>query len=166
MSPNETKVLYPVSLICCFIVLPLPVVAGPVFDDLFNYPVVDQHCPANNDTEGMGLASQGKCEWIVLSKESPLGQTFKLGDKAAMLWRVSTGICHWPDSWQEGEEVTFTLYDSPAKWKKLYSRTSDFAHKWFKWDIPFDCHVPAKPGQQFYFELTHNGGGDNAINNE
>jgi hypothetical protein len=160
----KQKLLYQFSLICCFIFLSLPVVAGPVFDDLLNYPVVDQRCPANNETEGLGLAAQGKCEWIVLSKERPIGQTFKLGDKATMLWRVSTGISHWPDSWQEGEEVTFTLYDSPAKGKKLYSRTLDFAHKWFKWDIPFDCHVPAKPGQQFYFELTHNGGGDNAIN--
>jgi heparan-sulfate lyase len=148
----------------CFIVSCPPLLAGPVLDDLLNYPVVDQRCIAGDDAEAMGLAIRGKCEWAVLSKETPLGQTIRLGDKAEMLWRVSTGICHWQDSWQEGEEVTFSVYDSPARNKKLYSRTLDFAHKWFKWDIPFDCHIPARPGAEFYFELTHNGGGDNRIN--
>lgn len=139
--------------------------AGPLLDDLLNYPIIDQHVQSDEDkTEGLGLVTQGKAKWIELSKEQPLGQTFTLGPNAVVLWRVFTGICFWPDSWQEGESVTFTLYDSPNKKNKLYSRTLSFEQKWFKWDVPFDVHVKTKPGASFFFELTHNGGGDNKIN--
>lgn len=152
-------------LAACFIVLSLPAVAGPVFDDLLNYPVVDQRCPTDPATpEGMYLAVQGKCQWAVLTRETPVGQTFTVGENADVLWRVGVGICHWPDSWQDGEDVTFTLYDSPEKKKKLYSRTVDSAHRYYKWDVPFNVRTKAKPGQVFYFELTHNGGADNKIN--
>lgn len=157
------KTLLALALLAGCIVLPVSVSAGPVFDDLLNYPVVDQRCPASAQNEGLSLAGHGKATWHNLTKESPIGQTITLGPKAAKLWRVCVGLCWYPDNWIKGEEVTFTLYDSPAKRKKLYSRTLDFDHKWHKWDVPFDCHIPAKPGQSFYLELTHNGGGDNGV---
>ncbi len=138
--------------------------SGPLLEDLLNYPVVDQRVQEGNETEGLGLIVQGKAKWVELTKEQPVGQTFKLGPNADILWRIHTGICFWPDSWQEGESVTFTLYDSPAKQKKFYSRTLSFEQKWFKWDVPFDVHVKTKPGASYYFEITHNGGGDNTIN--
>ncbi len=146
------------------IVLASSLQAGPVFDDLLNYPVVDQRCPAGNDTEGMGLAVQGKCQWTVLTRETPVGQTIKVGDNADKLWHICVGVCHWPDSWQQGEDVTFTLWDSPAKKKQLYTRTIDFDHKYYKWDVAYNVRIPTKPGATYYFELTLNGGGDNKIN--
>lgn len=140
------------------------VCAGPLLDDLLNYVVVDQRSPEEAPKEeGMGLVSQGSAAFLELTKEQPVGQTFRLGPNADVLWRVCVGICHWPDSWQPGEEVTFTLYDSPERTKKLYSRTLDFDHKWFKWDVAYDMHLPTKPDSGYYFELTHNGGGDNLI---
>jgi hypothetical protein len=157
------KTLLALTLLAGCIVLPFGASAGPVFDDLLNYPVVDQRCPADATNEGLALAGHGKATWHNLTKEAPIGQTVTLGPKAAKLWRVCVGLCWYPDNWVKGEEVTFTLYDSPAKRRKLYSRTIDFDHKWHKWDVPFDCHTPAKPGRSFYFELTHNGGGDNGI---
>ncbi|MDH7601291.1 MAG: heparinase II/III family protein, partial [Armatimonadota bacterium] len=139
--------------------------AGPVLDDLLNYPVVDQKCPEEIiKEEAMGLVSQGRAAFLTLSKETPLGQTFRVGSNASVLWRICVGICHWPDSWQQGEEVTLTIYDSPQKRTKFYSRTIDFDHKWFKWDVAFDVHLPTLPNTDYYFELTHNGKGDNAIN--
>ncbi len=136
-----------------------------MLDDLLNYPVVDQRCPEETiKEEAMGLIKQGKAAFITLSKENPLGQTFRVGKNANVLWRICLGICHWPDSWQQGEEVTLTLYDSPEKREKLYSRTIDFEHKWFKWDVVFDVHLPTSPNADYYFELTHNGGADNSIN--
>lgn len=152
------------SIVIVLLLLSTSAFAGPVLDDLLNYPVVDQKCPADSNTEGMGLISQQQAKFITLSKEQPLGQTFKLGPDADILWRICLGICHWPDSWQQGEEVTMTLYDSPAKTNKLYSRTIDFDHKWFKWDIAYDIHLPTKPNTEYYVELTHNGAGDNKIN--
>ncbi len=135
--------------------------AGPTFDDVLNYAVVDQQCPpGEKHPEGLVLAVQGKTRWAQLSKSSPLGQIFVLGPKADKLWRVVVGICHWPDSWQPGEEVTFSLYDSPAKGTKLYSRTLTYDHKWSKWDTPFDVHLRVRPGARLYFELTHNGAGE------
>lgn len=139
--------------------------AGPTFDDILNYAVVDQQCPPGEEhPEGLVLAVQGKTRWAQLSKASPLGQRFTLGPKADKLWRVVVGICHWPDSWQPGEEVTFSLYDSPAKAREFYSRTLTYDHKWSKWDTPFDVHLKVQPGASFYLELTHNGAGDDLIN--
>ena len=80
------------------------------------------------------------------------------------LWRVATGICHWPDSWQEGETITFTLYDSPTKTKKLYSRTPRLRPQVVQVGCRVRYRLATKPGQEFYFELTHNGGGDNKVN--
>lgn len=142
---------------------PLPSRTGPVLDDLLNYAVVDQRCPAQASNEGLSLAGHGKATSLPLSKEQPLGQTFRVGPKAAKLWRVCVALCWYPDNWREGEAVTFTLWDSPAKKRKLYSRVIDFEHKWFKWDVPFDVMIPTKPNAEYYFELTHNGGGDDSI---
>jgi hypothetical protein len=163
---NRVRVLFPVAA-ASLLLLPAaaPAGAGPVFDDALNYAVVDQACPPlDPPQEGLILVSQGKAQWVQLTSKSPVGQSFTLSDRARRLWRVFVGISHWPDSWQEGEEVTFSLYDSPEKRTRLYSRTLDFAHKWSKWDTAFDVNVEAAPGQSFYFELTHNGGGDDRIN--
>lgn len=157
------KMTAALALLAGFIALPARLWAGSVFDDLLNYPVIDQRCPADAQNEGLALEGHGKATWHNLTKEQPIGQTVTLGPKAAKLWRVCVGLCWYPNNWGEGEDVTFTLWESPSKRKKLYSRTLDFEHKWHKWDVPFDCHVPAKPGQTFYFELTHNGGGDNGV---
>ena len=113
--------------------------------------------------EGLELVAQKKAEFLTLSKESPLGQTFVAGPKAVRLSRISTGLCFWPDSWQTGEDVTFSVYDSPAKNKKLFSRTLTFEHRWHKWDVPFDIDIKVNPGSTYYWEVTHNGGGDNNI---
>lgn len=162
----------PVSLLLLSFALALPALsavgsdpAGPTLDDMLNYAVVDQRCPAESvKEEGMGLVTQGKAQFVALTAQQPLGQTFTLGPTADILWRVCVGICHWSDSWQEGEEVTFTLWDSPEKNVRLYSRTIGFDHKWFKWDVVFDTHLQVQPDTQYYFELTHNGAGDNTIN--
>lgn len=144
--------------------LPSVAHAGPALDDILNNPVVDQRSPANGETsEGLVLIAQKKAQFITLSKEQSLGQTFVTGPNAERLWRVSVGLCFWPDSWQKGEEVTFALYDGPQKSRKLYSRTLDYDHAWFKWDVPFDVNLPVKPNQKLYWEVTHNGGADNSI---
>jgi len=145
------------------IVLVAPVQAGKVFDDLLNYPVLDQQCPAVRTNEGLSLAGHGGAQSMILSKENPLGQTITVGPKADVLWRICVAVSWYPHNWQVGEEVTFTLWNSPSKTKKLYSRTLDFDHKWFKWDVPFDIQLPTKPNAAYYFELTHNGGADNSI---
>lgn len=140
--------------------------AGPVFDDLLNYPVVDQRCPAELiKEEGLGLVVRdaNTADAVILSPTQPVGQSFVLGPDMHVLWRVSTGIFHWPDDWTENESVTFTLWDSPRKTRQFYTRTIPFRFKWHKWDVPFDCHVQAPPGTSFYFELSHNGGDDNRI---
>ena len=140
------------------------VAAGPVFEEYLDYAVVDHKCPAANSVdESMVLLVRGRIQTVTLSKESPVGQTITMGPNAHTLWRVSTGVCHWEGKWDQGEEVTFTLWDSPAKAHKLYSRTIDYAHKRHKWDVGYDVHLPTKPGTQYYFEFTHNGGGDNSI---
>ncbi|MGQ9808108.1 MAG: heparinase II/III family protein [Armatimonadota bacterium] len=163
---NLVRFALPLGLLLCLAAaVSSDAAPGPVFDDALNYAVVDQTCPPVDPAqEGLVLVAQGKAQWVQLSSKSPVGQTFTLSDRARRLWRIFVGISHWPDSWQEGEAVTFTLYDSPEKRTKLYSRTLDFDHKWSKWDTAFDVDIEAAPGQSFYFELTHNGGGDDRVN--
>ena len=138
--------------------------AGPVFDDYLNYAVVEQRCPASNTgTEGMALRSDGRAPVTQLTREGSLGQTIRMGPKANQLWKIYTGISREGD-WQDGETVTFTLWDSVAKVKKLYSRTLDYRQKWHKWDVPFDVHIPTKPNTEYYFEITLSGtGGDGKL---
>lgn len=143
------------------------VLAGDVFDAYLNYPMMDVECRKDtggrHQGDGLVLAVRNLCGMTELTPDRPLGQTFKIGPDADILYRISTGICHWPDEWTENESITFTLYDSPAKKKKLYSRTIPFAQKWHKWDIPFDVELPTKPGTEYYFEIVHNGGDDNKL---
>ena len=143
--------------------------ASPVgadrLDDILNYAVVDQRSTDGPDLdEGMVMISRGRAKWLKLTADAPVGQTFKLGPKAKTLWRISVGISHWPDSWQEGEAITFTLYDSPEKKQKLHSHELSYELRSFKWDTSFDIYKPTEPGTEYYFELTHNGGGDGIIN--
>lgn len=138
--------------------------AGPLFDDLLNYAVIDQQCPRELiKEEGLGLATSGRAEFTTLTSGQPLGQTFRTGPEADQLWRVCVGLNHWPGEWETGEAVTFTLWDSPEKGEQLYSRTVAFEEKWHKWDTPFDIYLPTRPETDYYFELTHNGGGDDAV---
>ncbi|MFQ3549793.1 MAG: heparinase II/III family protein [Armatimonadota bacterium] len=139
--------------------------AQTLLDDLLNYPYIHAKVPVDpeNINEGMHFLANGTCQWQTLSKEKPLGQTFKTGPDTIKLWRIATGICHWPDKWGEEEAVTFTVWDSPKKNTKLYSRTLTHREKWHKWDIVFDIYMDAKPNTEYYFEITHNGGGDNDI---
>lgn len=144
----------------------VPVHAGPIFDEMLNYAVVDQtSTPGGTDAEGIVLVANGRAnaQWTNLTRETPIGQTFRVGANADQLWRVLVGLCHWPDCWGENEAVTFTLYDSPEKKRKLYTRTIPYANKSFKWDTAFDIMIPTKPETSYYFELTHNGGGNNLI---
>lgn len=137
--------------------------AGPVFDDYLNYPVVDQRCPADNERDdGLVLATHGQATAVELKKEQPIGQTIQLGPDADKLWTISVGLSR-DSGWDEGEEVTFTLWDSPAKKQKLCSRTLDAKRRWHKWDVPYNVYMPTTPGSTYYFELTHNGGGDDLI---
>lgn len=141
--------------------------AGEVLDDLPVYPVVDTACtkssPVRHKCEGLVLVSQGTATLVPVTKDEPVGQTFRVGDKARVLWRVSLGICYWPNDWTEGEAITLTLYDSPARDQKLYTRTVTFERKWTKWDTGFDVHLPTQPDKEYYFELTYDGPADGEI---
>ncbi len=144
----------------------VPVSAGPVLDDLLNYPVVDSKVPAGEKRGGgLGLASKKPevASMVELKVGEPLGQTFVTGPNTDRLWRVMVGLCFWPGVWDEGESVTFTLYDGPEKNNKLYERTIEYGDNWFKWDTPFDMDLESGPNKKYYFELVLHGGGDGKI---
>lgn len=140
-------------------------VAADTLDDILNYAVVDQRSTDGPDLdEGLVMIARGRAKWLELTPDAPVGQTFRLGPNAKTLWRISAGISHWPDSWQEGESITFTLYESPEKKNTYYTHTIPYELRSFKWDISFDIYKPTEPGSEYYFEITHNGGGDGKLN--
>ncbi|MFQ3548211.1 MAG: heparinase II/III family protein [Armatimonadota bacterium] len=160
------RFIFNILLILVFITsLSVSGTALAVFDDILNYPIVDTECPQDrNHIEGLSLAGRGIASYVTLSRNNPVGQTIKVHmSNAQMLWRICLGICYYPNCWTENEILTMTVWDSPIKNKKLYSRTLTFEDKWYKWDIPFDVKIPAKKGDSFYLELTTNGDDDNSI---
>ncbi len=139
-------------------------VGGEVLNDLLNYPYVDQSSVERHiEHEGLSLAGKKLAGYVVCSPDEPVGQTFTVGSDTHKLMRIYVSFCNYPNCWEEGEELTFSLYDSPEKSTKHYSRTIGYAEKWMKWDFAFDTCLPCKPLDQFYFEITHNGGGDGNI---
>ena len=64
----KRRLILTALLLAAYIVLLAPAHAGKVLDDILNYPIVDQRCPADSIDEAMSLAIKGQCQWVVLSK--------------------------------------------------------------------------------------------------
>ena len=90
--------------------------AGPLFDDYLNYVR-----PGTGTGPGKAVAK--------VKTGSPIGQSFTVPSGTGEIYRI--GVRPVYDTWQPGESVTMTLYDSPEKKIKLGDYTIDEA----------TCHV-------------------------
>jgi len=88
-----------------------------------------------------------------------LGQTFTTASTTTNISAVDMVIDL--RYWTSGEVLTMTLWDSPARDVNLGSKTLADSEK--NSTFTFDTPIPVSPGTQYYFELTHNGGGNNSV---
>ena len=94
-------------------------------------------------------------DYLRVSREQPLGQTFITGERVEKLYRVAIWDAFWSESWQPDEVLVMTLWDSPAK-KAACGRfaISYFQRMWEKAVPMFTLDARVQPHQAYYFELT------------
>ncbi|OUS78761.1 hypothetical protein B1748_01410 [Paenibacillus sp. MY03] len=95
----------------------------------------------------------------VVKQEQPVGQSFYNPKWNSKIKAIDVYLDSW--SWDEGEELTLNLYDSPAKNNLIASgmlpRSNNLNYP------TFDLNVDVEPDTSYYWELAHNGGGDNSV---
>ncbi|MFC3800808.1 hypothetical protein [Cohnella sp. GCM10012308] len=106
------------------------------------------------------IASQtvvGNGTWV--NSTNRLGQTFKTAADSNYIFAIELNID--ASSWGSTEGLTLTLWDSPSKTVRLSSSTL-FATN--NGAFPrFELLTAVSPNTTYYWELTHNGGGDNSV---
>ena len=121
--------------------------AGPVLDDILNAMQLDQSLQKSGD------------DIKDVTREGPLGQTFVTGENVERVCRIAVRVAYSNEEWQPDETLVMTLWDGPSKKSKLgrfdipYSR-----RQWAEGILMFSVEGDVKAKQQYYFELTVEGG--------
>jgi hypothetical protein len=95
-----------------------------------------------------------------LSSAKSLGQTFRTGSDQTGLHTVQWFVDQ--ATWSNEEELTLTLWDSQNKEQIVARQTLNRSEVTDNWPV-FTLHAEVEPGTMYYMELTHNGGGNDAI---
>ncbi|UVI32732.1 cohesin domain-containing protein [Paenibacillus spongiae] len=94
--------------------------------------------------------------WVTAS--NTMGQTFKTGVNESYISTIQLWID--PVQWTTDEQLTLTLWDSPAKTAAVATTTmSGTGYSWPQ----FTLNTPVTPDTSYYMELTHAGGGDGSV---
>lgn len=142
-----------------FITLPLPhATAGQLFDDYLNHV-----------RPGPGTGP-GKAR-LTVTGARPVGQTFTCPADVGEVYRI--GVRPVYDTWNQGERVTLTLFDSPAGTEKLGAYTIDEPTSRVQPYVMgsgsesghvndrvlyFQLRAPVKGGAKMLFQLSVEGG--------
>ncbi|MCQ6557678.1 cohesin domain-containing protein [Paenibacillus mendelii] len=87
-----------------------------------------------------------------------MGQTFKTGENESYISTIQLWID--PVQWTANEQLTLTLWDSPAKTTAVATTTmSGTGYSWPQ----FALNTAVTPDTLYYMELTHAGGGDGSV---
>ncbi|MDH7602145.1 MAG: alginate lyase family protein [Armatimonadota bacterium] len=122
-------------------------VGGPVLDDILNTMFVDQSLVPSGD------------DYATVTPDKPLGQTFVTGDKTVRICRIALKVAYEHESWQPGESLVVTLWDSPKKQQKLGSFAIPYERRrWNGHILMFSVEADVQPSHQYYFEITVEGG--------
>lgn len=140
------RLVLAIILLCSTVSMVLSAV--PTLDDIVNCMKLDQRSPAAN-----------RDSWSTVKPGNPVGQTFVTGPDVVTLSRVGVWVAGWNEEWSDGESLVLTVYDSPAKTKKLGSFAMPY--KWKLWEgsaVIWPLDIPVEAGREYYFELTVEGG--------
>ncbi|MCD9021614.1 hypothetical protein [Cohnella silvisoli] len=117
---------------------------------------------SSDDQLGIGLnqsvAQQYTSEGYYVSSTNPLGQTFKTTASTTFIDTIELYVDY--NTWSS-EALTLTLWDSPSKTNRLASSQLLATNNGY---FPrFELHTSVSSNTTYYWELTHNGGGNNSI---
>jgi len=132
--------------------LSVPVCAQSFLDDYLHNIKIDQ-ATAPRPSGVDNLQSQ------FLESPKVFGQSFTTGPDVTEIYQIAVESPWWNDSWTKDTSLVMTLYDGPAKRRKL----AEFAMKydWRAWEdmkIVFPMKVAAFGKHEYYFELRAEGG--------
>ena len=87
------------------------------------------------------------------------GQTFVTGPNVEEIYQIAIHVPHTNSDWGEGTSLVMSLYESPAKTKKLAEFSMQY--EWRSWEdmvMVFPMKAKAEPDHEYYFELSAVGG--------
>lgn len=96
-----------------------------------------------------------------VTPSTPLGQTFRTKPDEREIKSVQLYLDR--SMWTGDEKLTVTIWDSPAKNKKIDSTTLSSEHSKLFPTFEFSGDAKVKGDTEYYWELTHEGGGDNSV---
>ncbi len=132
--------------------------AGPELDRVLDYMFMDQSVPMR----GPQLLFDVQRE-IKLTAETRIGQTFVTGPETARLARIRAYLAPTAD-WTPGEGAELTLWDSPARTKRLASFVVTYEDRVFHFNqVEWDLNADVEPNTTYYFEITYAGSGDGKL---
>jgi len=94
-----------------------------------------------------------------LKRNVRFGQTFVTGPDVVEICQIAVQSPHSNPDWSKNTGLVLTLYDGPARTKKLAEFTMPY--EWRSWEdmtIVFPVNFKVQAGQTYYFELTSVGG--------
>ncbi|MFC3803835.1 hypothetical protein [Cohnella sp. GCM10012308] len=94
-----------------------------------------------------------------VTSSNGIGQTFKTSPSSTYIHKIQLMVDS--SSWDAGEALTLNLWDSPSKTSLIASKTLSSTNNGDYPQFQLDASVSANTS--YYWELTHNGGGDNSI---
>ncbi|QNK58879.1 hypothetical protein [Paenibacillus sp. PAMC21692] len=101
-----------------------------------------------------------------VTAQQPLGQTFKMPAGVSFLRSMQFYLD--AVQWSSNEMLSLKIWDSPAKTAKLaqadvWGYASATTNQQYKYYPIFTLDVQLTANTTYYWELTHNGGGDNSV---
>ena len=137
----------PICILAALIALAGCAYAGPVLDDILNSMYIDQSLARSGD------------DYLTIAPDKPLGQTFVTGDQTVLICRIALRVAYRHESWQPGESLVLTLWDSPAKKTQLGRFAIPYERRqWSDALLMFAVESKVEPKHGYYFELTVDGG--------
>jgi len=111
-----------------------------------------------NPLTSLNLAEPVNFTGEFVSTHNPLGQTFKTGLDQTKMANILLYLDH--STWTADEQLTLKLWDSPQKNTLIAARSRSGAEDLW---VSFELDADVSPDTSYYWELTHNGGGDNFV---
>ncbi|MBT2496721.1 beta-galactosidase [Microbacterium sp. ISL-59] len=100
----------------------------------------------------------GEQTGVFVSSASSSGQTFKTNSGTTKISTIQLYIDN--SQWGANEALTLKLWDSPAKTSLISQQTKSVSSTNYP---QFTLNATVSPNTEYYWELTHDGGGDNAV---
>jgi hypothetical protein len=127
--------------------LAAPAAAGPVLDDILNTMFIDQSLSRSGD------------DFLTVEPDRPLGQTFVTGEQTVLVCRIALRVAYWHESWQPGESLVVSLWDSLGKRTDLGRFAIPYERRqWHDALLMFAVEAKVEPKREYYLELTVDGG--------